>query len=345
MCSDEWSWNIKGKNGSSSFSQPIVAAPMAGAHDPPYRMVLHELGLELSWTEMISARGSHEGAKRTHTLSDWIPESGRSCAQLFGADPEYLFHAAKSIEKIGHSMIELNAGCPKKKVTRTGAGSALLNDPDNFIRCISSILDPVKIPVGTKIRSGYRSYDEKTFRQLILDLEGSGISYIAVHPRTTKQQYSGKADRKLIDKVCGWVDIPVIASGDVRGPDDIRDYLDRGASAVMFARGDLGDPSWFRRVLGTLEDKTTWEPAFPSKPDDIKEHLDLARSHLDNSCRWYGEKRGCIEFRKHLVWYVKRFKKRGPYRDKMYSIGSRENALSLIDDIEHEWCRSDQINL
>ncbi|MFO8051921.1 MAG: tRNA-dihydrouridine synthase [Thermoplasmatota archaeon] len=338
-------WRIKRGSSTLELTRPVVVAPMAGAYDPPYRMVLHQLGLELSFTEMISARAVHEGSNRTRSISDWVPEEGYSCAQIFGADPIYLSTAARRMERMGHSMIDLNAGCPKRKVTGTGAGSALLRAPSVFLRCICSILDSVKVPVGTKIRSGYSEYDDNLLRVLVKDLQGAGISYIAVHPRTGKQQYTGKVDRKLIGKVRSWVDIPILASGDVKGPEDVEQYLDLGASSVMFARGALGDPLWFGRTLTCLNGDKEWVKDPAGGQDGLKEHLSLVRDHLENACEWYGEKRGCIEFRKHLVWYMKWFRKRGPFRERAYSINTKNDALSLICDLETEWARDLQMNL
>ena len=199
----------------------------------PYRIVLHEVGCQLSFTEMVSARALFEGAERTKKFYTWIPEKGHSGAQIFGSDPEYLSFAAKEMENTGHHLIDLNAGCPKRKVTRTGAGSAMLKDPDNLLSCAGSILDATKVPVGIKMRMGYRHYEEDVLRSTVKDLEGAGLSWLSMHPRTAFQQYTGTADRDLINRMRGWIDIPLIASGDVRSPVDVTDYLERGATAVM----------------------------------------------------------------------------------------------------------------
>ncbi|MGA1873240.1 MAG: tRNA dihydrouridine synthase [Thermoplasmatota archaeon] len=336
-------WKIRRDSTSVEIVQRIIAAPMAGGLDPPYRMVLHRLGCPLSFTEMISARAVYENTRRTASLFSWIPGEGLSGAQIFGADPKYLSHAALEMERTGHHVIDLNAGCPKRKVYRTGAGSAMLKDPENLVSCASSILDAVKIPFGIKMRMGFHHPEEGTLRKLVRDLQSIGASYIAMHPRTMTQQYSGKADRKLIERMSGWIDIPLIATGDVRAPSDVIDYLDRGATAVMVARGLLGDPTWIPRAIASLEGGP-WHGRYPGKMEDVRYHLSLLREHLKNAVEWYGEERGMIELRPHLSWYLKRFDGRREFRDRLFSLTTGDGALRFIDEVEKGWvgyCKDD----
>ncbi|MGA1794156.1 MAG: tRNA dihydrouridine synthase [Thermoplasmatota archaeon] len=336
---DTGPWSIKRGSITIKVDHPVIAAPMAGGLDPPYRMVLHELGCPLSFTEMISARAVYENAKRTKKLFSWIPDRGLSGAQIFGAVPEYLTFAASEMEREGYDLIDLNAGCPKRKVYRTGAGSAMLKDPANLVKCAGSILDAVKVPVGVKMRMGFHHLEEEILNTLVKDLESIGISYIAMHPRTMVQQYSGKADRELISGMSSWIDVPLIASGDVRSPSDVIDYLEKGATAVMVARGLLGDPTWLGRCNTALEGGP-WQERYPASGEQVRDHLKLLREHLDNSVAWYGEERGIIEFRPHLGWYLKRFKGRREFRDRMYSILTKAETLELISEVERRWSGS-----
>ncbi|MGA1820683.1 MAG: tRNA dihydrouridine synthase [Thermoplasmatota archaeon] len=332
-------WSIKRGSRSVRVDHPVIAAPMAGGMDPPYRMLLHDLGCPLSFTEMLSARALYQNAERTKKLFSWLPDRGFSGAQIFGADTHYLAFAASEMERAGYDIIDLNAGCPKRKVYRTGAGSAMLKDPDNLIRCAGSILDAVKVPVGVKMRMGFRHLEEEMLKGLVKDLEGIGLSYVAMHPRTMVQQYSGKADRDLISRMSGWIDIPLIASGDVRSPSDVKEYIERGAAAVMVARGLLGDPTWIKRCINALEGGQ-WEERYPVSVEQVRDHLALLRRHLDNAVYWYGEERGAIEFRPHFGWYLKRFKGRREYRDKMYSLRTKAETLEMIDQVERDWSGS-----
>ncbi|MBN1539661.1 MAG: tRNA-dihydrouridine synthase [Candidatus Thermoplasmatota archaeon] len=332
-------WTIRREATSLNVEHPIIAGPMAGCLDPPFRMVLHRLGCPLSFTEMISARAVFEGTGRTRRLFSWVPDQGWSGAQIFGSDPAYLAHAASEMEKAGHHMIDLNAGCPKRKVCRTGAGSSLLKDPGNLMKCIGSILDAVKAPVGIKMRMGVHHLEEHSLKDLVSDLQSIGLSYIAMHPRTMVQQYSGKVDRELISRLGGWIDIPLIASGDVRSSDDVRDYLERGATAVMVARGHLGDPTWTARTLNALGSEAR-DDRFPETKAQLLHHLSLMKEHLGFSLDWYGEKRGIVEFRPHFGWYIRKFGGRREYRQKVYSLTTREEALMLADGVFHDWSRT-----
>lgn len=337
---DRWKWKISRGSSEIAFSRPVAAAPMAGANDVPARMLLHSLGSELSFTEMISARALFEGAKRTELLTGWVPPKGAAAAQVFGADPEYLSFAAAELVSSGYRMIDLNAGCPKRKVTRTGAGGALLKDHALLLGCTGALLDSVRVPVGVKMRSGWSSVDIGSLKQLIKDLEGIGASYVAMHPRTVSQQYAGKADRSMVDIASSLLEIPIMASGDAKSPQDVMDYIGRGAKCVLVGRGALGDPTWYRRCMDALNDVSEWEPRFPVKVEDIREHLSLCRQHLRLSCGWYGEERGVVEFRSHLGWYVRRFRGRAAFRDRMYRVKGLDNAISLIDEMEKDWSRS-----
>ncbi len=316
---------------SVELSHPVIAAPMAGVIEPPYRMCLHENGVELSYTEMVSARGTYEGSKRTMELAGWVPEKGYSGAQVFGPSSEYLNYAARRMEEIGHHIIDLNAGCPKRKVLAHGAGGAMLKDPEHLLECLSGILDSVKVPVGVKTRSGFSHYDVSSFLTLVKDIEGLGVSYITIHPRTVSQGFRGKADRDVISKVSQYIDIPLIASGDVRTPEDVKDYLGRGASAVMVGRGLLGDPFLISRLSKGLDGP------YPASREDISDLFSTARQHLDGSINYFGERRGVVKFRTHLGWYIRRFKERNPFMERIYHINTRDEVLFLMDEIEKVW--------
>ncbi len=315
---------------------PIFPAPMAGALEPPYRMLLHDLGVELSFTEMVSARGVFEESKRTLEIAGWVPENGYSGAQIFGNDEQYISRAAEEMVRLGHHMIDLNAGCPKKKVMSQGSGGALLKDPDRLITLLSSILDSVEVPVGVKLRSGYNGFDGPSFRKLILEMEGLGLSYISIHGRTVTQGFRGSADREIIRVAASMVDIPIIASGDVKGLSDVLDYFSRGASGVMIGRALMGDPFLIRRIVASEDD------SYPKGPSDIEGIFSMARKHLQYSLRFFGEKRGCVKFRTHLGWYVHSFPGRRPFMDRIHHISDVKDFIGLMEEIENEWkCQLD----
>ncbi len=315
---------------------PIFPAPMAGALEPPYRMLLHDLGVELSFTEMVSARGVFEESKRTMEIAGWVPDKGHSGAQVFGNDEQYLSRAAEEMVRLGHQLIDLNAGCPKRKVMSQGSGGALLKDPDRMITLLSSILDSVEVPVGVKLRSGFNGFDGASFRKLILDLESIGLSYISIHGRTVTQGFRGSADREVIRIAASMVDIPIIASGDAKEISDVLDYFSKGASGVMIGRALMGNPSIIRRII------TGEEGNYPKDPKDIEEVFSAAKQHLENSMRFFGEKRGCVKFRTHLGWYVHSFSGRRPHMDRIHHISDAKDFIGLMEEIEKEWkCQLD----
>jgi tRNA-dihydrouridine synthase B len=324
---------IKRQNNDLELKLPFFPAPMAGAIEPPFRMILHDMGAELSFTEMISARGTYEGSKRTGELAGWLPERGFSGAQVFGSDPGYVSFAAARMEEIGHHIIDLNCGCPKRKVLTHGAGGALMKDSDRLISIVSSILDDVEVPVGVKTRSGFHDFDRTKLGSLLQDLESIGCSYVAIHGRSVKQGFRGSANRDVISFASKNLGIPLIASGDVRTIEDIRDYLERGASGVMLGRALLGNPF----ILRDLIDMRGPEEAYLR--ERIAEIFSIARLHLDLSISYYGCERGCVKFRTHLGWYIQRFRGRKPFMDRIHHASSREEFAVLMEAMETAWSR------
>jgi tRNA-dihydrouridine synthase B len=310
----------------------VIAAPMAGVLEPPYRKLLHDRGLSLSFTEMISSRGTYERSKRTGELAGWVPEHGISGAQIFGNDPQYLTYAARKMVEMGHKLIDLNTGCPKRKVLVQGSGGAMLKDTDNLILCLEEIMGSVDVPVGIKMRSGFHGHDQDSFSDILMRIEGTGVSYIAIHPRTVKQGFKGEPDKGVIELASRTVNIPVIASGDVRTKRDIENYLDLGASAVMVGRGLMGDPFLIDRLERGIE-----KESFPDSSDDVSALLEFAREHLDENVEYFGEKRGCIKFRPHLGWYVQRYRDKNLFRDQIYHVNTKADVITLIDKIERKW--------
>jgi tRNA-dihydrouridine synthase B len=319
------------RRGSTSIeiTPPLIAAPMAGAIDHPYRTLLHTRGCRLSFTEMISSRGLHEDSRRTMELIGSIQPTGFTGAQIFGSDPVYLKSGSKKVQDHGFHLIDLNSGCPKRKVMSQGSGGALLKNTGKLIKCLSTIVECTTVPVGIKIRSAYHHFDGAKFRRMIAEIEGAGASYLSIHPRTVVQGFSGRADRDVISIASDLLSIPIIASGDVKHVNDVMDYLDRGASGVMIGRSLLGDPSWFDRNA-----KAMISGSGELSDPDIAENLALARDHLRLNIDHYGEKRGVIKFRTHLGWYLKRFQGRSDFRDRIYSVKREEDISLLLSGIE-----------
>jgi len=307
---------------------PVGAAPMAGVVDPPYRALLHRHGCPLSFTEMLSSKGLVEAMERTLELIGQVPTSGHCGIQLFGSEPEVMGEAAARVSDLGFHAIDINAGCPKRKVHSQGSGGALMRTPSKLLSLVSAVLDSTSLPVGAKLRSGWQSYDRNRFLELIGDLSGSGLSWICVHPRTVAQGFSGRADLDVVSDAGGRSSVPVIASGDVRAPCDLAPYFRAGASGVLVGRALMGDPGWFRRLDRSL---------FGGRSDEgdivdggFLERAELAREHLALSVGHHGEEKGCREFRTHLSWYLKGVPGRADLNREVFSVSNVQDVDRVL---------------
>jgi len=237
---------------------------MAGVNDPVFRRICKRLGADLTYTEMISAKGLSYNTTRTERMLSLDETESPVAVQLFGKDPHTLAEQAQALEA-SHgadiALIDINMGCPARKIAGKGEGAALMRDPELAAAILRAVVGAVKLPVTVKFRKGYEldADDAVAFAQRA---EQCGVAAVAVHGRTAQQFYHGRADRALIGRVRQAVTIPVIASGDVFTPDDIRAYFEeQGADAVMVARGAQGNPWIFSASEPTLEERVriAWE--------------------------------------------------------------------------------------
>lgn len=255
---------------------PLIFAPMAGHSNYALRSLCREAGdCGLVYTGLINATGICNNGWRTKKMLDWQPEEFPCTVQIYGHEPAVLAQAARRVVELGAPIVDLNMGCAVHKVTRRGAGAALMRDMDVGKRAIAAIVDAVgdRVPVTVKIRAGWRE-DELAAVQMARAAEAIGISAIAVHPRTAKQRYQGAADWKIIRQVKAAVRIPVIGNGDVHSAADvIRMREQTGCDAVMIGRAALGDPGVFHRIAEELRTGTSQPPPTPeSKAAMALEH-------------------------------------------------------------------------
>jgi nifR3 family TIM-barrel protein len=262
---------------------------MAGVNDPIFRGICKRMGASLTYTEMVSAKGlEHQSAKTRQMLA--IPPSERPAAvQLFGKDPATLAEQARWIQ--AHcadevALIDINMGCPARKIAGRGEGAALMKDPELAERILRRVVEAVSLPVTVKFRKGYE-LDESSAVAFAQRAESCGVAAVAVHGRTARQLYHGLSDRELIAQVKAAVSIPVIASGDVFDARDIRSYLeDYGADAVMVARGARGNPWIFAGTQPTLT-----------------ERVRVAHEHTVGLARALPHRLSSM--RRHIAWYFK----------------------------------------
>ena len=288
--------------GPYSFGPPVVAlAPMAGVTDRPFRALCRRMGASFAATEMVSADQSLWNTPKSRHRLDHAGEGDPVIVQIAGGDPEMIAAAARANVALGAQVIDINMGCPAKKVCNRAAGSALLRD-EGLVKAILQAaveaMAPLGVPVTLKTRTGW-SPDHRNALSVARLAEDAGIAAIAIHGRTRACGYGGQAEYDTVQAVKREVAIPVIANGDIRTPEQALEVLEyTGADGLMIGRAAQGRPWIFREIRSLLERGTRLpEP-------DTGEVRDIILDHLDALHRFYGEARGVRTARKHLGWYL-----------------------------------------
>jgi tRNA-dihydrouridine synthase B len=303
---------------------PFVLAPLAGLTDSPMRRVCRRRGASMVWTEMVSAEGLIRDGGKSRELLAFAEEERPIAFQLFGARPEGMAQAAAVAATLGPDVIDINAGCPAKKVVRGGAGSALMREPELLRDIASGVVEAAGRPVTAKIRSGWDD-DSRNAVEISLILEECGVAALALHPRTRAQGFKGLADWSMIGEVARAVSIPVIGSGDVRKPDDALRMLETTrCDAVMIGRGAVGNP-WLFADAETLRSSGRAAP-----PRTLAETLATAVEQLDLMVEAKGERRGVLEMRKHLVAYLRGFHGASHLRAELVRIEGHEAVRARL---------------
>ena len=289
--------------GSMALKTPLCLSPLAGYTNLPFRRVIRELGgCGLATTDLVNARSLLEKNRRAMELVATSPDDRPWAIQLFGAVPSEMRDAAKMCEDLGANAVDINMGCPVRKVCKVGGGSAMMNELAKTADLVRGMVTAVKIPVTAKMRLGW---DEKnlTAPDLARALEEAGVSAIFIHGRTREQGFSGFVNLQGIAAVVQAVkNIPVIGNGDVTTPEAAKRMLDEtGCRGVSIGRGAFYNPWIFRAIARYLE---TGE--FMPEPD-FEERIRVMTRHLERNIEFFGEERGCILFRKVMPWYARRF--------------------------------------
>lgn len=314
------------KIGNIELKAPLALAPMAGVTDLPYRLICAQHGCGFTVSEMVSAKGLlYKNVKTTEMLK--ISDGERPTAiQLFGSVPEELAAAAKIVEASGADVIDFNMGCPVPKIVNNGEGSALMRNPQLAYEILAAMVDAVKIPVTVKFRAGW---DETCINavEIAQIAEKAGVSALAVHGRTRKQFYEGKANWQVIADVKKAVKIPVFGNGDIYTVEDgLRMFKETNCDGLMIGRGADGNPWLFSQLKAVLQGQGIVEgPSLQELITQIKEHLTML-------INFKGEVIAVKEMRRHVCTYLKGMPKASEYRSRFHQMDTELQFLELLDE-------------
>ena len=316
------------KIGSVEIENPFVLAPMAGVTDLPFRGLCKEQGAGLICTEMVSAKAISFHNKNTKALMEINPKEHPVSLQLFGNEPELMAEVARSIEEQPFDILDINMGCPVRKVVNNGEGSALLKDPALIGKIVREISHAIKKPVTAKIRIGFEGYDVDPV-EIAKIIEDAGGAAVAVHGRTRQQYYAGEANWEVIGRIKDAVSIPVIGNGDVDSPLKAEKMMkDTSCDGIMIGRAVRGNPWIFREMNHYFETGELLE-----KPDP-KEIREMILRHARWQIELKGEFTGIREMRKHVAWYTSGMRHSAGLRRESNTIENYESLERLLSKLE-----------
>jgi tRNA-dihydrouridine synthase B len=314
--------------GALNLESNLFLSPLAGYTNLPFRLVVREVGgVSLCTTDLVNARSLLEKNRKAFKLIETSPADSPLAVQLFGSVPEEMRDAAVYLESLGIASIDINMGCPVKKVCKVGGGSAMMTELDKTAALVKGMVNAVKIPVTAKMRLGWDD-DNLTAPDLARTLEDVGIAAIFVHGRTREQGFGGTVNLAGIRKVVEAVKhIPVIGNGDIITPQAAKKMFDEtGCAGVSIGRGAFYDPWIFKRTLSFVNTgELPLEPSF-------SERIRIMRRHLDLMIEVFGEELGCRMFRKVAPWYAKRFGPCHEFNKKVVQVATKAQFDGILEN-------------
>lgn len=332
--------------GNTVLQHGVMLAPMAGVTDTSFRLLCRRFGAEYTVSEMVSAKAlcyeqrSHRkesGASCTAQLARITKEEAPMAVQLFGSEPEFMAEAARLLEsgeyrgcasEVAPAAIDINMGCPVRKITGNGEGSALMKTSEVAEAIVRAVRSAVSLPVTVKIRAGWDA-EHINAVELARRLEAAGADLICVHARTREQLYAPGIMPEVIAEVKAAVKIPVVGNGDIFSAEDaLKMKKDTGCDGVMIGRGAMGHPWIFREIVDALEGKQT--PAM-----SLDERLSVAAEHLDAMLADKGERTGVAEAKKHMAWYISGIPGAAAARGSVMTASSPEELRAVLEDFRN----------
>ena len=312
---------------------PLLLAPMEDVSDPPFRAICKEYGADVMFTEFISSEGLIRDAFKSLQKLDIFEYERPIAIQIFGHDINSMRKSTEICEKVNPDFIDINYGCPVKKVTCKGAGAGILKDIPKMVKMTKEIVNSTHLPVTVKTRLGWDDHS----KYIVEDaerLQDVGIKAISIHGRTRKQMYKGEADWSLIAKVKenNRITIPVFGNGDVDCAQSAKQKKEKyGVDGIMIGRGAIGYPWIFNEIKHFLK---TGE--LLNKPN-LKERINICRKHLKFSIKWKGEVLGIVETRRHYSNYFKNIPNFKPYRIELVTAENSEKVYEILNKIESKF--------
>ena len=318
---------------------PLFLAPMEDVSDPPFRALCKEQGCDMMYTEFVSVEGLIRDAEKSVQKLDIYPDERPIGVQIFGAEIDSMMRAAEIVEEAGPEVLDINYGCPVKKVVCKNAGAGILRDIDAMVELTSAVVKSTKLPVTVKTRLGWDD-DTKYIVEVAERLQDVGIQAISIHGRTRKQMYKGEADWSLIAEVKNHprIHIPVIGNGDIDSPEKALKYKNKyGVDGIMIGRASIGYPWIFREIKHFVK---TGEHL---PPPTVEERVAAARQHFTHSVAWKGEKLGILEMRRHYTNYFKGFTNIKQYRTRLVTADDGNEVLDTLSEIQEVYSAENMV--
>jgi len=308
---------------------PLLLAPMEDVSDPPFRAVCKDNGADLMFTEFISSEGLIRDAIKSRQKLDIFEEERPVGIQIFGGDEDAMALSAKIVATVNPDLLDINFGCPVKKVVSKGAGAAVLKDIELMTRLTEAVIKSTSLPVTIKTRLGW-DVDTINIVEVAERMQDIGVQAISIHARTRCQLYKGEADWSWIAKVKNnpRMTIPVFGNGDIDSPEKALEYKNRyGVDGIMIGRAAIGYP-WIFNEIKHFFDTGTHLP-----PPTIEQRIAVIKKHLESSLLWKGNIAGINEMKRHYANYLRGLPNIKTYRNQLVTLGSKEAIDSVLEDI------------